>query len=587
MDSSIIRQKFLLFFEKKGHKIIPSSSLIPADNSVLFTSAGMQQFKSCFLGEDCSFPSRVTSCQKCFRTSDIKEVGDGQHLTFLEMLGNFSFGDYFKKEAMEWALEFFIEECGLDFERLWVTYFKGEGGFSSDEESKKRWIKLGFPEKRIRGLGRDDNFWGPTGKSGPCGPTAEVYYDLEPEYSRKGQEDEFNDSPNRFVEIGNLVFNQYHQDEEGKISKLKQEGIDTGIGLERLAMIVQNKESIFKTDLFFPLLQEIRKESKNSDLLSERIIADHIRAIVFLIAAGVSPSNLGRGYVLRRITRRMIEATQKISFSKFAYKKLISLIIKQYQIIYPNLEKIENHVLAVIQTEEKRIEKISQKGLSEFDKLKTKNISGEKAFYLYATHGLSLIQIKEKGYNFSENDFIKAKEEHQKISRQGAEKKFGGHGITKKGVFSEAEKKKIRLHTATHLLQAALRKVLGLLIKQKGSNINEERLRFDFSFNRKLTTQEIIDVEEEVNRNIKNDLLVECQEMLLSEAVEDGALTIEGANYPKRVNVYVIQKKDQEIISKEVCIGPHTKSILELGHFSILKEESVGAGIRRIKAILD
>jgi len=587
MDSSIIRQNFLRFFEKKGHKIVSSSSLVSSDSSVLFTSAGMQQFKACFLGENCSFPSRVTSCQKCFRTSDIKEVGDEQHLTFLEMLGNFSFGDYFKKEAMEWALEFFIEECGLDFERLWVTYFKSEEGFSSDEESKEQWMRLGFPEKRIRGLGKADNFWGPTGKSGPCGPTAEIYYDLKPEYNHKNQGDEFNDFPDRFVEVGNLVFNQYYQNEEGRISKLEQEGIDTGIGLERLAMVVQKKESIFQTDLFSPLLREIKKESKDSNLISERIIADHIRAIVFLIAAGVSPNNIGRGYVLRRIIRRMIEAAQKISLSGVTYKKLIDLIIRQYRTIYPNLETVGNYVLEIVQAEGKRIEKISRKGLSEFSKLKTKNISGEKVFYLYATHGLSLSQIREKGYSFSEDDFVKAKEEHQKISRQGAEKKFGGHGITENKIFSEEDKEKIRLHTATHLLQAALRKILGSSIEQKGSNINEKRLRFDFSFNRKLTTQELAEIEKEVNQNIKNDLLVKHRELPLSKAVEDGFLIIKEANYPKQVKVYVIQGKDQEITSKEVCAGPHVDSTLELNHFSIQKEESVGAGIRRIKAVLD
>jgi alanyl-tRNA synthetase len=352
-------------------------------------------------------------------------------------------------------------------------------------------------------------------------------------------------------------------------------------------MVVQKKESIFQTDLFSSLLQEIKRKSKKSNLISERIIGDHIRAIVFLITAGVSPNNLGRGYVLRRIIRRMIEAAQRISFPESIYKKLIDLIIEQYEVIYPGLKTAGNRVLTVIQAEKKRIEKTSRKGLSELDKLKTKNISGEKAFYLYATHGLSLSQIREKGYNFFEDDFAKAKEEHQKISRQGAERKFGGHGIIKKGIFSEGEKKKIKLHTATHLLQAALRKVLGSSIKQKGSNINEKRLRFDFSFNRKLTTQEITEIEKEVNQNIKNNLSVKHREMLFSEAVKDGALTVVEANYPKRVDVYVIQGKDQKVISKEVCTGPHVESTLELNHFSILKERSIGAGIRRIKAVLD
>ncbi|PJE69049.1 alanine--tRNA ligase, partial [Candidatus Shapirobacteria bacterium CG10_big_fil_rev_8_21_14_0_10_38_14] len=519
MNSSILRKKFLDFFAKRGHVIVPSSSLIPSDLSCLFTTAGMQQFKPYYLREKSPYGPNVASCQKCFRTSDIEEVGDEKHLTFLEMLGNFSFGGYFKEEAIKLALEFLIENCKLQIENLKFTYFQGDKGVPKDLESKKIWLKLGIPENKIVGMGREDNFWGPTGKEGPCGPTTEIHF--------------------KDIELWNLVFNEYYQDKNGKLTPLKQKGVDTGIGLERLAMVVQGKNSVYETDLFSPIIREITSPGL---VKSQRIIADHIKSAVFLISEGIFPSNMERGYVLRRILRRAIRYEKLLNLPKPSTRAklgagpvphrnevsgagnflipLAQKVIEIYKDIYPEVKSKEADILTVIQNEGEKFEKTLSQGLKQFEKVVKKGeINGEEAFHLFDTYGfpleLTLELAKEKNIKVDVKGFEKAFKKHREISRAGVEKKFGGGGE-----FSP------KLHTATHLLHAALRQILGEHVKQMGSDITPQRLRLDFSHPQKMTEEEIRKVENLVNQKIKEDLEVKKEETSYEEAIKSGALAL-------------------------------------------------------------
>ena len=359
-----LRQKFLIFFEKKGHKIIPSSSLLPSDPSVLFTTAGMQQFKPYFLGEPSPYGKRVTSCQKCFRTSDIGEVGDETHLTLLEMLGNFSFGSYFKKEAIKWSLQFLTEVCGLEAENLWITFFEGDEDVPEDKESQKISLELGIPANRIHGFGRDDNFWGPVGKEGPCGPTVEIHYDLRGKPCHKGRECFPNCKCGRFVEVWNLVFNEYYQDKKGNLSLLKQKGVDTGMGLERLAMVVQGKYSVFETKPFSLLIDDLRKWTTRPYKLNHkpyRIVADHVRASVFLASSGIIPSNLGRGYILRRLVRRAVRYGRLLQLNSDFLLLLTGRVIEIYKDVYPELQIKQAEILTIIQNEQEKFKKTLDK----------------------------------------------------------------------------------------------------------------------------------------------------------------------------------------------------------------------------------
>ena len=554
-DSKFLRDKFLDFFVKKGHMVVPSSSLKPTDPSVLFTTAGMQQFKEYYLGKPSPFGKNVASCQKCFRTSDIEEVGDESHLTFLEMLGNFSFGGYFKEEAIKMALEFLIANCKLKIDNLKFTYFKGDKVIPGDLESKKIWLKLGIPENKIIGMGREDNFWGPTGFWGPCGPTTEIH---------------FGD-----VELWNLVFNEYYQSEEGKLNPLKQKGVDTGIGLERLAMVVQGKSSVYETDLFFPIMRELLGENERA----KRIIADHVRSTVFLISEGIFPSNIERGYVLRRILRRVIRYGKILNLPKDFLIPLAQKVIEIYKDIYPEVLSKQTDILTVIQNEEEKFEKTLGSGLKNFEKILRKgNISGIDAFHLYDTYGFPLELTeelaRERGLRIDKKGFDEAFKKHQEISRAGVEKKFGGIG-------KEAPYEATKLHTATHLLQAALREILGNHVEQMGSDITPQRLRFDFFHPQKMTKKELKEVEDLVNQKIRENLEVKREEMDFKEAIKSGALAFFKEKYPEKVTVYTIDD-----FSKEICAGPHVSKTSELGHFRIIKEESSGAGVRRIRAIL-
>ncbi|MEK7506980.1 MAG: alanine--tRNA ligase [Patescibacteria group bacterium] len=558
-----IRRKFLEFFEKRGHTIVPSSSLLPADPSVLFTTAGMQQFKPYYTGEADAVKDfgslNTASIQKCLRTSDIDEVGDESHLTFFEMLGNFSFGGYFKKEAIQWAHEFITKEMNLPID--YVAVFGGEGDIPADEESEKIWKSIN-PGMAVKKFGRKDNFWGPTGNEGPCGPTTEIYV--------KG------------MEIWNLVFNEYYHKADGTLEKLKTPGIDTGMGLERLAMVVQQKENIFETDLFLGLME--RLNALKMSARGRRIIADHIRAITFLVTDGVLPSNKDRGYVLRRLMRRVI--TQGQIHGEIDFGALFAWLCENYRSFYPELD--QQKIVLAFDEERGKFTKTLKQGLRELGRLE--QVDTPTAFKLYESYGLPFEVIKElggeKAAGLTRESFDEIFKQHQTKSRAGAEKKFGGHGLLpgtgelKAG--NEAElKKATRLHTATHLLHAALRKVLGNEVHQAGSDITAERLRFDFTFPRKLTETELKKVEDSVNEVISQDRPVTKEEMAFENALQTGALSFFGQKYPPRVNVYSVGD-----FSKELCGGPHVSHTGEIGRVKIVKEEAVSAGMRRIRAVL-
>ena len=547
MDSGKIREEFLEFFEKNGHKIVPSSSLLPSDLSVLFTTAGMQQFKPYFLEEKSPYGNKVTSCQKCFRTSDIEEVGDESHLTFFEMLGNFSFNEYGKEEAIKLAKEF-LDSINIKID--YVTVFAGDKDVPRDEESVKVWNELGFFEKsgNLRFAGKEDNFWGPTGEEGPCGPTTEIY--------------------SQGIEIWNIVFNQFYCHGDKSLAKLETFGVDTGMGLERLAKVSQNVKTVFDTDLFSPILEEIH----GSDEKVKRIIADHIKAAVFLISEGILPSNVERGYILRRILRRAIRYRNVLGLAKHNLIALAGKVAEVYRDVYPELKSNEADILIAVQREEEKFEKTLDEGLKQLGK-------GLDAFELYTTYGfpieLTLELAEEKGVKIDVEEFNKKFKEHQEISRAGVEKKF-------KGGLADQGEKTVKYHTANHLLLAALRQILGPEIYQKGSNITAERLRFDFNYLQKLNEEQIGKIENLVNQKIKEDIVVEILEMPKSEALKIAKISFDPAKYGEIVKVYKIGD-----FSIELCGGPHIQRTGDLGHFKITKEESSGAGIRRIRAALE
>ncbi len=518
----------------------------------------MQQFKPYYLGERSPYGLNVVSCQKCFRTSDIDEVGDESHLTFIEMLGNFSFGGYFKTEAIKLAYEFLFKELKLPLKDAVFTVFEGDQNVPADTEAILIWKKLGISENKIKKCPRVDNFWGPTGDEGPCGPTTEIHF--------------------KNVELWNLVFNEYYQDKNGKLILLKQKGVDTGMGLERLAMVCQQKPSVYETDLFEPIMKEISSQNEKV----KRIIADHIKGVVFLISEEIFPSNVERGYVLRRILRKAIRYGKILGLGSGFLIPLAQKVIEIYKDIYPEVKSKEADILTVIQKEEEKFSKSIEEGIKKFKKVAKKGyITGEEAFHLYDTHSLPLDMTQELAKEYRvrvEEGFEEAFKKHQEISRAGVEKKFGRHPpTTRKAGYQMA-----KLHTATHLLHQALREVLGFQVKQMGSDITPQRLRFDFSHFQKMTDKEIKKVEEIVNQKIKEDLEVKREEMAYEKAIEQGALAFFKEKYPPIVTVYSINNW-----SKEICAGPHVSRTFELGRFKIIKEETSGAGVRRIRAILE
>lgn len=580
METQELREKFLKFFEKRDHKIVSSSSLIPDDPSVLLTTAGMQQFKKYYTSEADPLSTihsnlgtplgskNAASIQKSFRTSDIDEVGDDSHLTFFEMLGNFSFGGYFKKEAITHAYNFIISELGLKID--YVSVFGGEGEVPADTESEKIWKRI-EPGIEVKRFGRADNFWGPTGKEGPCGPTTEIYLNG--------------------VEVWNIVFNEYYQKPDGALEKLKTPGVDTGMGLERLAMISQRTKNIFETDLFAPLMELLPMEI---EIRHKRIIVDHLRGSTFLLADGVRPSNKERGYILRRLIRRALVYESAYKIPPHVFDAVIHDIVHEHGTFYPELLGENNAIREEFRNEKDKFGKTLERGIKELRAVQ-EDIGSESAFRLYESYGLPYEIIRElaeeKAKNLTREAFDEEFKKHQEISRAGQERKFGGHGLMlDTGELKAADERELgivtRLHTATHLLNAALHKVLGDKVEQRGSDITVERTRFDFLFPRKLTPEEIARIEASVNYAIEKDFPVTIQKTELEEAKKSGALFFYKGVYPKQVKVYTIGD-DSETFSKELCGGPHVARTGEIGRVRIVKEESSSAGIRRIRAKLE
>ncbi len=579
MDRKELIKKYIEFFKSKAHKEIPNASLIPEnDPTVLFTTAGMHPLVPYLLGQKHPSGKRLVNVQRCIRTGDIDEVGDEVHHTFFEMLGNWSIGDYFKKEAIEFSFEFLTKVLKIPTEKLAVSCFAGDKNAEKDEESAKIWEHLGILKERIAFLGKDDNWWGPAGNTGPCGPDTEMFY-WKPDNKKAPKK--FNPKDKNWVEIWNDVFMQYIKDEKGNYNLANQKNVDTGMGVERTTTILSGLRDNYLSLCFKPIIEKIENISKVSYVKNEksmRIIADHIKASVFIIADGVAPSNTEQGYVLRRLIRRAITYGRKLGIKNFT-KKIAEPVFEIYN-DYEHLQRHKKIILKELGKEEERFLLTLEKGINVFEKI-TKNkkeISGKDAFLLFQSYGFPLemtIELaKEKNIYIDESGFKKEYKKHQELSRTATAGQF------KSGLADNSEKTK-KLHTAAHLLMEALRKVLNKDIHQKGSNITPERLRMDFNFDRKLTNKEIEKIEDMINNAIQLGLSVSCEEMTPKQAKKSGAQGVFDEKYGERVSVYSIGN-----FSKEICAGPHVNNLKELGYFKIVKEESSGAGVRRIKAEL-
>ena len=605
MTSNEIREKFLRFFESKNHKIIPSASLIPEnDPSVLFTTAGMHPLVPYLMGEKHPLGTRLANVQKCIRTGDIEEVGDYSHHTFFEMLGNWSLGDYFKEDVIKWSYEFLTspEYLGLDKNRLAVSVFAGDNDAPFDEDAFNTWKNLGINEKRIAKLPKKNNWWGPAGETGPCGPDSEMFYWVG---KIEDMPESFNDDHPLWLEIWNDVFMQYNKSKDGKFESLSQKNIDTGMGLERVTAVVNGLDDNYRSELFWPIIKKIESLSglsygnktdedcikENGDCWVEtrksfRVIADHIKASVFIIGdeRGIAPSNSGQGYVLRRLIRIAIRHGKKLGLKSFT-KELAMVVIEMYKDVYPELFSNTKFIIDNLLKEEEKFEITLEKGLKEFEK-------GVSAFDLFQSYGfpieLTIELAKENGVVVNVEEFNSKMKEHQRLSQTASAGMF-------KGGLADAGEEAKKLHTATHLLNQALREVVDNKVVQKGSNITAERLRFDFTCDHKLTDEEKKKVEDWVNDKIQRGLNVVRKEMPLADAEKIGAEMEFGAKYPDIVSIYFVESENGEAISKEFCGGPHVSNTSELGfspdgalkHFKIQKEEASSAGVRRIKAVLD
>ncbi|MFT4312583.1 MAG: alanine--tRNA ligase-related protein, partial [Candidatus Woesearchaeota archaeon] len=620
MNADQLIENFLAFFESKNHSIIPSASVIPDnDPTVLFTTAGMQPLIPFLTGRQHPLGQRLANVQRCIRTNDIDQVGDATHLTFFEMLGNWSLGDYFKEEAISWSFEFLTQKLNIPLTHLAVTCFAGDAHAPKDEQAAQIWKKLGVSEKRIAFLPKEDNWWGPAGQTGPCGPDTEMFY-----WKAKTPPPETFDPENEnWVEIWNDVFMQYNKQTDGTYSPLSQKNVDTGMGVERVSMLLQQKTNVYQTELFTPILEKIAQISQktyDSNQQSFRIIADHIKAATMMLGdeKSITPSNVDQGYVLRKLIRRAIRHGHKLDMQQFC-APLAQIVIDMYKDRYPVLLQNKQHILDQIQREEEKflhtIEKglrlitkklvglaIKQKGI---DYIKQEQLLGKEEqickklsvwnidtidfppswyFDLYQSHGLPLELTIEEIESFGLviekkealiQDVSNLFKEHQEKSRLGAQQKF-------KGGLADDSEQTTKLHTATHLLNEALRRVIDPAITQKGSNITAKRLRFDFNYDKKLTPEQLQAVEDEVNSLIKQALPITQTEMTPEKAKEQGAQAEFGARYPPKVSVYDIGE-----YSKEICMGPHVQNTKDIGTFKIIKEESSAAGIRRIKAIVE
>ncbi len=594
MTSSEIRKKFLEFFKREGHTIIPSASLIPEnDPTVLFTTAGMHPLVPFLLGEIHPGGKRVVSVQKCIRTGDIDEVGDDVHLTLFEMLGNWSFGDYWKEDAIKWSFEFLTKELKLPINKLAVSCFAGDKDAPRDDESAKIWESLGIPKEQIFFLTKKDNWWGPAGETGPCGPDTEMFYwtgEGEPEPLTTG------DNKEKWVEIWNDVFMQYNKRADGVFEPLKQKNVDTGMGVERTVAVLNNSD-IYQIDTLKPIIEEIERLSGKKynfkkgalgfkempdcwakDMRSMRIVADHIRAATLILGdeRGIMPSNIGQGYILRRLIRRAIRYGKMLGIKTTPFSTIVAQKVVE---LYPELQKNQAQILSGLAEEEKKFAVALEKGLREFERLT--EVDGKIAFDLYQSYGFPIELTeelsRERGFKVDKKAFEEEFRKHQELSRTASAGQF-------KGGLADSSEQVVKLHTASHLLHQALIDVLGITADQKGSNITAERLRFDFACPRKLTPEEMEKVEDIVNGKIQEDLPVHFELLSVDEAKKRGALGVFDEKYAKldKVKVYFVGD-----YSKEICGGPHVAHTGEIGKFKITKEEASSAGVRRIRATVE
>ena len=593
LTANQLRQKYIDFFVSKDHTQISGASLIPEnDPTVLFTTAGMHPLVPYILGADHPSGKRLTNYQKCIRTGDIEVVGDPHHLTFFEMLGNWSLGDYYKEEAIDFSYEFLTKVLGIDHELLSVTVFAGDEDVPRDEVAADAWRKHGIPSERIYFLPREDNWWGPAGETGPCGPDSEMFMDTG--RPACGPDCRPGCSCGKYFEIWNDVFMGYKKNADGSYSELERKCIDTGMGIERTVAVLQGKKSVYETEVFTPIIAGIEKlcgkeYGHDEDVdISIRILADHVRTSVFILGdpKGMAPSNMGQGYILRRLIRRAVRHARKLGIEGTFLGELAVIVLGLYNEPYPELEENKEFILKELAAEETKFSETLQKGEREFEKMlpnllkgTSRQLSGRTAFKLYDTYGfpveLTRELAREHGFSVDEEGFKKAFEKHQEVSRSGAEHQF-------KGGLADHSDKTTALHTATHLLHKALRNVLGEHVGQKGSNITVDRLRFDFTHPAAMTKEEIKQVEDIVNEQIERNLDITVESMTLEEAKEAGAIAFFEGKYGEQVKVYSIGD-----FSKEVCGGPHVENTSTMGHFKIKKEQSSSAGVRRIKAVLE
>jgi alanyl-tRNA synthetase len=587
-----LKRLYLEFFKEKSHAIIPSASLVPEnDPTVLFTTAGMHPLVPYLLGQPHPLGKRIADVQKCLRTDDIDEVGDASHHTFFEMLGNWSLGDYFKDEAIKMSYEFLTSKkwLGMSPEKIYITVFAGDSDAPRDDESAKAWMSLGIAKERISYNPKKDNWWGPAGRTGPCGPDTEMFFDTGKQ--KCSPECRPGCGCGKYFEIWNDVFMQYNKTEEGKYELLKQKNVDTGMGLERTAAVLQGKDNDYETELFKPMMDKINELTGRSsygkeETISTRIIADHLRAATFVLGddAAITPSNVERGYVLRRLIRRAVRRGRLLGIKNNLCREIAEAVIGLYGADWPELEKNREFICSELDKEEERFNEKLDSGVKAFNKIfeENKEISGKNAFLLFQSYGLPIEitkeLLKEKGSSMSASalgDFDEEFKKHQELSRLAMGKIF-------KSGLADNRAETVKLHTATHLLHAALKRVLGEHVKQKGSNITADRLRFDFSHDKKVTPEELKKVEDLVNEQISKQVKVLREEMTLEEALKSGATALFGEKYGQKVSIYTVGD-----FSKEVCAGPHVENTSQLGRFKIIKEEASAAGIRRIKAVFE
>lgn len=616
MTAQEIRKQFLDFFASKGHKIIPSASLIPEnDPTVLFTTAGMHPLVPYLLGEPHPAGARLANLQKCIRTQDIDDVGDRRHTTFFEMMGVWSLGDYFKESIIPWTFEFFTQQLAFDPKKLYVTVFQGDDSAPQDAESIALWkaqfaaagleATLAPAENpdvtsghRIYQYPKKKNWWGPAGQTGPCGPDTEIFFDTERLHDPAfGPACHPNCDCGRFIEIGNDVFMEFNKNTDGAFEPLKQKNVDVGWGYERLVAMKAGKSSIFETELFTPAIAELEKLSgkryvDGGDMArSMEVVADHIRGAVFILGdrRGVTPSNVDQGYILRRFIRRAIRHGRLLGIQQAFIVPIAEVFISLMAEPYPELETNRERIVTELKREEEKFSRTIEKGLKEFERILAKKsaVSGEDAFILYSTYGfpLELTEelVRDKGLSIDAEIFKTEFKKHQDLSRSGAEQKFAG------GLADNSERV-VRMHTATHLLHKALRNVLGTHVEQRGSNITQERLRFDFSHPDKMTPEQVKQVEDIVNEQVGKDYPVRFEMMTVDEAKAAGAIGLFEDKYAalgNKIKVYMVGDDAKGYFSKEICGGPHVENTAKVGKFKILKEEAVAAGIRRIKAVVE